>query len=131
VLKTSSLPLEAPQDSTSSAEVRPGWPLVPLGIAYASLIGFLSIGQFALYRSENIVNYNLRMRRRMQIAGALELTIWLGLLIWLVAANLMSWQLALIVFVFIVLFGSFLLWAVYRTMVTFRLGSRPGDDGKG
>jgi|GEM_PF-4531844 hypothetical protein len=108
-----------------------GWPPVPLGIAYASLIGLLSIGQFALYRSENIVSYNLRMRRRMQIAGALELAIWLGLLVWLVAAHLMSWQLALIVFIFMVLLGSFLLWAVYHTMVRFRLGSRPGDDGNG
>jgi len=87
----------------------------------------LGVGQVAMYRSETISCYRSRVRRRMQVAACIMLALWSGICIWLPNSNSISWRLALFCWLSGLVVGAVSLWAGYKSVLKWRLGSRPDD----
>lgn len=105
-----------------------GWPLHSIAVPYAVLEVVILLAQVALYRSERIIDYGARVRRRMQIGGLSIMLLWTALFVWLLSSTVIPWRLALVCWLGGLSVGFLALWMAFKTPLSLRSRNRPNSE---
>lgn len=96
-------------------------------LAYAILLATVGPGQFAMYRSERISEYRVKLRRRLEVTCCMILALWTAVVLWAFVSSPIPWLLASISWLVGAVVGMLALWLSYKTMLKLQLGNQSVD----